>query len=154
VLVALIAVRLIIGPLLYAWLAPRIDPTAVLFHLAAGEVTTATIPARRRWGWSWQPGALVVTDRRIWFLPTAWSGEPWLASRSEIVACDCELPLIATVGPIHNWPENLRVRIRDGRQCTFAVSDPRSFLAYFEPGGRGGSVVIPSRNMGYGAFDV
>jgi hypothetical protein len=152
-LAAFLAVKLVVSPLLNAWLTPRIDPTAVLFHLTPGEVSLSSIPARRKWGWGWQPGALVVTDRRIWFLPAAWSAEPWSASRSEVVVCDAGLPLVATVGPIHNWPEHLRLRMRDGCQSTFAVSDPGSLLAYFEPAGRSGMAVFPARNPGYGAFD-
>jgi len=153
-LFAFLAVKLVVGPLLSSWLTPAVDPTAVQFHLAAGEASLTSMPARRRWGWSWQPGALVVTDRRIWFLPTAWNLEPWSASRSEIVRCEAELPTFAMMLPIGNWPELLRLTIRDGCQSTYAMADPRSLLAYFDSGGQGEVAAFRSRNVGQGVFDV
>jgi hypothetical protein len=151
---AFLVVKLVLGPLLSSWLTPTVDPTAVLFHLAPGEVSLASMPARRRWGWSWQPGALIVTDRRIWFLPMAWNLEPWSASRSEITGCEAELPALATLVPIRNWPELLRLGMRDGCQNTFAVANPGSLLAWIQPGGQAETVAFPSRSLGQGVFDV
>jgi len=149
-----LVVKLVVGPLLSSWLTPTADATAVLFHLAPCEVRLASMPARRGWGGTWQPGALVVTDRRIWVLPMAWNLEPWSASRSEIVGCKAELPALATLVPIRNWPETIRLGMRDGRQSSFAVADPRSLLAYFQPGGQSETVAFPSRSLVQGVFDV
>lgn len=153
-LLAFLAVKLVVGPLLTSWLTPTVDPTAVLFHLAPGEVSLASMPARRLWGWNWQPGSLVITNRRIWFLATAWDREPWSASRSEIIGCETELPALLAVVPIRNWPERLRLRMRGGTQSTFALADPGSLLAHFEPGKNGENVPSPSGNVRQGAFDV
>ncbi len=153
-LLAFLAVKLIVEPILRSWLRPTVDASAVLFHLAPGEVSLATMPARRRSRWSWQPGALVLTDRRIWFLPTAWNLEPWSASRSEVVGCEAELPAVATVVPIRNWPEHLRLRMRDGSQSTFAVAYPNSLVPDFEPVDQAENVAFPSRSVRQGVFDV
>jgi hypothetical protein len=151
---AFVMVKLVVGPLLSSWLTPSVDPTAVLFHLAPGEVSLASMPARRRWGWRWQPGSIVLTDRRIWFLPMAWDQEPYSASRSEVAGCTAELPALAMLAPIRNWPEHVRLGTRDGCESIFAVADAASLLKWFEPAGRTPTVAFPSRNLGRGAFDV
>ncbi len=151
---AFLVIKLVLSPLLSSWLTPTVDPTAVLFHLAPGEMSLANMAARRRSGWSWQPGAIVVTDRRIWFLPMAWNLEPWSASRSEIVGCEAEQPALAMLVPIRNWPDQLRLEMRDGSQSTFAVADPESASAWFKPGWQAEAVAFPLRNLGQGVFDV
>jgi len=151
---AFFVVKLLLEPLLRTWLTPSVDPTAALFHLAPGEVSLASISARRRWGWSWHPGSLVVTDRRIWFLPMAWNLEPWSVSRSEIVGCAAEPPALAMLIPIRNWPEQLRLEMRDGCQVTFAAADPRSLLAWLQPDSQAGTVAFPPHRLGQGVFDV
>ncbi len=151
---AFVLVKLVLEPALRSWLTPAVDPSVVLFHVAPGEVSLASIPARRQWGWSWQPGALIVTDRRLWFLPTAWNLEPWSASRSEIIGCDAEVPALAALVPIRNWPEQLRVGMRDGCVSTFAVANPASLKAWFQPAGSAVPVAFPSRNLSQGVFDV
>jgi hypothetical protein len=153
-LLAFLTVKLVVGPLLRSWLTPTIDSTAMLFHLAPGEVSLVSIPARRLWGWTWQPGALVVTDRRIWFLPSAWNLEPWSASKSEIVGCEAQLPALAGLLPIRNWPELLRLGTRDGCHSTFAMADPALLLAHFEPSARDDAVTFSYRKMRLGVFDV
>jgi hypothetical protein len=151
---AFVVVRVVVAPLLSSWLTPSVDPTAVLFHLAPGEMSLATMPGRRRWGWSWQAGAFIVTDRRIWFLPIKWDLEPWSASRSEVVGCEAELPLFVTLLPVRNWPERLRLATRDGEHCTFAVADPRAFMRWFQPSGLAESGAFPFRTLALGVFDV
>jgi hypothetical protein len=145
--------KVLVGPILRSWLTPTIDPMTALFHLAPGEASLASIPGRRLWGWSWQSGALVVTDRRIWFIPTSWNLEPWSASRSEIAGCDADLPAVLGLLPIRNWPEPVRLRMRGGCQCTFVVANPDELLEWFEPGGLTERVAKPARNV-LGAFDV
>ena len=80
-LVAIVFVRLIVRPLLARWLTPSVDPAGGLFHLAAGERVVASLSARRQAGWTWQPGSLTLTDRRLWFFPAAWEIEPWSLRR-------------------------------------------------------------------------
>jgi len=153
-LLAILVVRLVLAPILSSWLTPTVDPTSVQFHVAPGEVPLASMQARWRTGWSWQPGALVVTDRRIWFLPTAWDLEPWSVSRSEIAGCEAELPAMATLVPIRNWPPHVRLGMRDGGQRVFATASPLSLMAWCERDGNAGSVALPSRALGQGVFDV
>jgi hypothetical protein len=153
-LFAFLAVKVVVGPLLSSWLTPTIDPMAALFHLAPGEKCLDTIPARRRWRWTWQPGALVVTDRRIWFLPTAWAVEPWSVSRSEVIGYAADVPVFAEILPIRNWPGHVRLAIRDGRETTFAMADPRSLFSFFESGRSAVGPAFRSFDFGRGVFDV
>jgi hypothetical protein len=153
-LLLVLAVRLVIGPVLRWWLTPAVDPTAVLFHLAPGEVSLASVPARRRCGWSWQPGTIVVTDRRIWFVPLAWNVEPSSMNRSDVTSYDLDLPAIATLARIRNWPEHLRIGMRSGSQATFAVADPRLVVHLFQPGSHGDKMTSQQPGALHGAFDA
>jgi hypothetical protein len=153
-ILAVVVVKVVIRPLLGMWLSPSVDSSAVLFHLAAGEAIGSSMPARRQWGWGWQSGTLVVTDRRVWFFPAAWDCEPWAVSRSEIIRGETVTPLLTELLPLRNWPEPLRLETRDGAQSTFALADPASVLAYLKPAHHAEPVVITTRNLGRGVVDV
>src|SRR5262245_22771232 len=93
-LAAMVLVRLILGPLLDWWLRPAFDPSSWLFHLSAGESPAASLPARWRTGGIWRPGALVLTGRRVWFMPAAWGLEPWSLAREDFERVEAEPPAL------------------------------------------------------------
>lgn len=79
-----LVVRLVVRPRTLRWLAPRADESFAAFHLEPGERTLVESPARMARGRSWTPGRLMLTDRRLLFLPNAWDVEPWSAPRSRL----------------------------------------------------------------------
>jgi hypothetical protein len=147
-------VRLVVAPLLNLWLSPAFDPSSWMFHLSAGEAPEASVPARFRSEGSWRPGALVLTGRRIWFLPAAWGPEPWSMARKEFVRVEAEPPAFARFLPVRHWPDRLRFTDRAGDHASFAVADPDAVLAWFAPS-RHGDVAPPRpRVVPEGVFDA
>jgi hypothetical protein len=72
-----LAVGAIVRPRMLGWLAPRSEEGHSAFHLEPREHEVSASPARMAQGRSWAPGRLVLTDRRLLFLPNAWDIEPW-----------------------------------------------------------------------------
>jgi hypothetical protein len=130
-LVAVLAVSLIVRPLLNRWRRPLVDPAESLFHLAASESPVASTPARRKSGWRWQPGALILTNRRLWFFPASWHDEPWSLAREDLTGIDLEPVSLAQLAPIRNWPDRLRLSTLTGEGAAFAVADPHAVRAWF-----------------------
>ena len=129
-LLAMLIVRLIVRPLLNFWLRPVTDSSGGLFHLTASETIVASVPARRRMGWIWKPGLLVLTNHRLWFFPAAFHDEPWFLPLDELADLVPERPLFAELAPIRNWPEHLRVSNRSGPDAMFALADSDAVLAW------------------------
>jgi hypothetical protein len=153
-LLAILAVKLLIEPLLSLWLNPTIDPSWWMFHLPAGESPVAGISGRWHAAGRWQPGALVLTNRRIWFFPTGWGVEPWSLTHEQLDRVQAEPPWLARLASIRNWPDRLWFSARDGAHAWFAVADPEAVLAWFglrEPSDGAVSTHRPARQ---GAFDV
>src|SRR5262249_27706960 len=122
--------------------------------LSAGEATEASVPARFRSGGSWRPGALVLTGRRLWFLPTAWGPEPWSIARSELERVEAEPPALARLLPVRHWPDRLVFPGGAGEHASFAVAAPDAVLSWFAPT-RGGDVARPRpRVVPEGVFDA
>jgi hypothetical protein len=128
---AVLVVKLIVRPLLYVWLKPAVDPSWWLFHLSAGESPVAIAPARWHTGSRWQPGALVLTNRRLGFFPGDWGVEPWSLARADIAGIEPQPAGMARLSVIQNWPERLHVSSRSGEGALFAVADPEAILAWF-----------------------
>ena len=114
-LMAFLIVRLIVRPLLNFWLRPSADSSGGLFHLTASETIVASVPARRRTRWSWKPGSLALTNRRLWFFPAEFNDEPWFLPLDDVADIVPERPLFAELAPIRNWPEHLRVALVPAR---------------------------------------
>ena len=55
-------------------------------------------------GWTWQPGSLTLTDRRLWFFAAAWEVEPWSLGVDELDTIKAEPFFLAELAPIRNWP--------------------------------------------------
>ena len=153
-LVAALAIQLIVRPLLNRWLKPSVNPSQWLFHLSAGETVLASVPGRRRSDGRWPSGEMVLTDRRLWFLPAAWGVEPWTLERQQLARIGTEPPAMARLAALQNWPELLHVWARTGEQARFAVADPDEVLAWFAPDLRRDDVASPQRIASQGAFDA
>ncbi len=153
-LAANMAVRLILTPLLNVWLRPGFDPSAWTFHLPAGETPAASVPARWRTGGLWRPGALVLTKRRIWFLPAGWDVEPWSIAHVDVERVEAQPPALARFLPVHNWPDLLRFTATDGDHASFAVADPDAVQAWFAPTPFPDTVPPGPRAAPEGVFDA
>jgi hypothetical protein len=153
-LAAMIFTRLILAPLLDRWLRPAFDPSSWMFHLAAGEAPMASLPARWKAGGRSRPGALVLTARRIWFMPSAWDVEPWSIAREDLERVEAKPPVPARVLPLRNWPDLLRFTGPTGDDAWFAVADPAAVIAWFAPVRRPDATSPSPRIAPQGAFDV
>jgi hypothetical protein len=153
-LAAALFTRLILAPLLDRWLRPAFDPSSWMFHLAAGETPTASMPARWKTGGTSRPGALVLTGRRIWFMPSAWDLEPWSMARQDVERVDAKPPAPARVLPVRHWPDLLQFTARTGDQAWFAVADPGAVLAWFAPSRRPDTTSAGPRVAPQGVFDA
>lgn len=128
-----LVVRLFIRPRLLRWLAPRTDVDAAGFHLEPREVVATEVPARASAGRAWSPGRLVLTDRRILFLPAAWDVEPWSAPRSRVGPPRLVDPPRAFWGFLRGLPPRLEVRESGGKARLFALLEPGALLGWFPP---------------------
>jgi hypothetical protein len=153
-LAAVVLVRLIVAPLLDRWLRPAFDPSSWMFHLGAGETPVASLPARWRSGGRSRPGALVLTGRRLWFMPSAWDLEPWSVAREDLERVEARPTAPARILPVRNWPDLLRFTARTGDQAWFAVADPAAVLAWFAPPRRAESPAAGPRVAPQGVFDA
>lgn len=146
-------VRLVVAPLMNLWLNPGFDPTSWTFHLSAGESPQASVPARFWVDGGWRPGALVLTGRRIWFLPSAWGPEPWSLARTELTRAEAEPAALARFLPVRHWPDRLRLTGRAGDHA-FAVADPDTVLAWFAAPAGGDAAPHRPRAATEGVFDA
>ena len=151
---ALLAVKLIVEPLLRLWLNPRVDPSSWLFHLSPSEAPVAGSSGRWHAAGRWQPGALVLTNRRIWFFPAGWGVEPWSLAREQLDRVEADPPWLGRLAAIRNWPDRLRFSARDGEHASFAVADPGAVLAWFGAAVRPDGDASTHRNAPQGVLDV
>jgi hypothetical protein len=153
-LAANLIVKLIVQPLLNLWLKPRVDPSCWVFHLSSGDSPVASVPGRWKADGRWRPGALVLTNQRVWFFPADWGIEPWSSARAEIERIEAEPARLARFVPIRNWPESLRFSARTKEDACFAVADPDAVLGWFSLDPRRDDVVPHPRIAPQGAFDA
>jgi hypothetical protein len=153
-LAGMLFVRLILAPLLDLWLRPASDPSSWMFHLSAGEAPEASVPARIRTDGGWRPGSLVLTGRRLWFLPASWGPEPWSMARQELVRVEAEPPAFARFLPVRHWPARLRLTDRAGEHARFAVADPDAVLGWFVPPRDAAANPTSARAVPEGVFDA
>jgi hypothetical protein len=151
---AMLVVRLILSPLLNLWLRPPFDASEWTFHLSAGETASAGVPARWRSLGRWRPGALVLTKRRICFIPAAWGMEPWSMALDDLERIEAEPPILARLLPVHNWPDLLRFTDRTGDRASFAVADPDEVMDWFSPPRQPHDAPPSTRVAPQGVFDV
>jgi hypothetical protein len=141
----MVLVRLIVAPLSSRWLRPDSDPSSWMFHLSAAEAPEASVPARSREEGEWRPGSLVLTGRRVWFLPSGWGPQPWSMARGEIARVEPVPPAFARYLPVRHWPDEVRFTGRSGEVAAFAVEDPDAVLAWFAATVRGTVAPPPPR---------
>ena len=149
-----LAVQLIIRPLLNLWLRPRVDPSRWLFHLSSGDSPVASVPGRWKSDGRWRPGALVLTNRRIWFFPAAWDVEPWSLPCQELERIQMEPSRLSRVVPIRNWPELVCLSGRAKPEASFAVADPYAVLGWFSLDPLPDDMLPSPRIAPQGAFDA
>lgn len=129
-----ILVKLLAGPIAARWYSPAesgSERTPLPFHLEPGESVMAETAARRRSAQGWKPGTLILTDRRLWFFPTAWELEPWGLSLDGLASVR-NLRRWTLTGPvIRGVPDSLRIRGRAGEEAVFAVAEPRAVRRWF-----------------------
>ncbi len=136
-----LVVRLIIRPRMLRWLTPRADESFAAFHLDPSERTLVESPARMAQGRSWAPGRLVLTDRRLLFLPNAWDVEPWWSRRDRVRgAWPAQAPR-AFWGFVRGMPARLGVAA-DGQSHLFALLDAPAWSKLV-----GGKALDPSESL-------
>jgi hypothetical protein len=138
-------IRLVIGPLVRHWHAPRADEAAGLFHVAPNERMLVTSPARRKHGRVWLPGTLLRTNLRLWFFPRAHDVDIWFRPLAALRNIRLEPAPRVGWGYVKGWPERLALEAvaagrngngdsdGDGGHEIFAVPEPEAVLAWFEP---------------------
>src|SRR5262249_18265014 len=97
------------------------------------ETIIASLPARRRLGWSWQTGSLALTNRRLWFFPSAWDAETWSMNLDEADRIEREGSIVTQLAPIRNWPVPIHVLGRSVQDAVFVVADPKAIGAWLRP---------------------
>ena len=139
VLLALI-VRLFIAPRMRRWQSPRIDEstTQFAFHLEPHERECESSPCRLLDGGRLgSPGRLVLTDRRLLFLPNDWRGESWSARLVRLDHAACA-PGRAMMGRmIKGVPASLEVVFLGEAPRRFAVVGARRWATALTPAHRG-----------------
>ncbi|RUL82956.1 hypothetical protein [Tautonia sociabilis] len=135
-----VLVRLAVDPMLRRWLQPATDRDdddgrGFGFHLDATERVADARPARMRVGRGSRPGTLVLTDRRLWFFPSAWDGEPWSVPRDGIRSASLDPPPPALARVVRGLPPQVVVSGGAGPEsrATFALADPSAVLRWFLP---------------------
>lgn len=132
-LLADLIARLVVQPLVRAWLSPTADDSAGLFRLSASERVLGATPARRRLGWRWPAGTLVRTSQRVMFVPVAWDAEPWSVRPEELAGACLDPAAVSSWGLFRAFPERLAVTTLAGETLVFAVPDPDETLSWFRP---------------------
>jgi hypothetical protein len=121
-----LAVRLIVRPRMLSWLAPKGDPMHADFHLEPRERVMAETPAQCALGRAWAPGRLVLTDRRLMFLPGAWDVEPWTCPRGRVQGARPSEPPRAFWGLVRGIPPRLEIAV-DNHIHRFALLDAHAW---------------------------
>lgn len=127
-------VFLVIAPLIRAWHQPRVDGTAGLFRLEAGERALESLAGRRRDEGSWVAGTLLRSNRSFWFIPERWDSEPWSVSLQSISEIALEPNPTLGWGFLTGLPDRVLVVDRQGQSVSFAVYEPDALMAWFEAG--------------------
>lgn len=123
-------VRFVIRPLVRRWLSPPNEELVGSFHLDARERILRSTPARRSAGMLWPPGQLVLTDRKVWFFPSAWDAEPWSMPLDRCQdARTVEAPRFL-LGFVTDLPERLQIPTGPGQHETFVLLDPDLVLSH------------------------
>lgn len=134
-------VRLVIGPPLRRWLSPMapLEADEVLgrdfgFHLDATERVINSRPGRRVLRWRADPGTLVLTDRRVWFFPATWDGEPWSVACEKVRSASLEPSSGFFSGLVRGLPPRLILDAgpEPEDRATFSLADPVHVQSWFD----------------------
>ena len=125
-IVADLLVMLVVDPVVRNWHSPRSDSSRLAFHLSAGESILATSPARRPGTRRGGVGSLVLTDRRLWFIPAAWDREPWSTDLASVWSIRLVPSPRICFGLIRGWPKRIAVDTGPPRPIPLVVPDPET----------------------------
>jgi hypothetical protein len=122
-------VRYVLRPRLARWYDPaggdeEFD-SPIAFHLAPSERIELELPARRSSGRHWsEPGTLALTDRRAWFFPRGWDGEPWSIPLDRGCFLRVAPPPRFGWGFLRGLPDRIVLGHDYWGEATFAVAEP------------------------------
>jgi hypothetical protein len=122
-LVVDLVVHFVVRPAVLARHQPRTDPACVDFFLEPGELKLASTPATRSEPKPRLAGSLVLTDRRVWFVPRDWEAEPWSSSGMNIHSIARTPAPRMLGGLIHGLPDRILLDAGPPRPLTFLVPD-------------------------------
>lgn len=128
------------------WVAPRREEDhehAFDFHLDAGERREAALPARRIEGRRSVPGALVRTDRRLWFFPDDWRDEPRSVPLGRVRGVALEPAPRVAWGLVRGLPARVALTVDGeggpGGRLVLAVAEPEEVAGWFGRPAAGGA---------------
>ena len=127
---AWLLVRLIVGPIVRHRLAPNSPGGEAVpreFLLEPGETVRFERPSTFLMEGTWMPGTLLLTDRRIRFLPRDWTAPPWSIDRRDVLAIDL-VPVPARLAAIvSGLPDRLAIVDRSSSTVFATLLDPAEF---------------------------
>ncbi|MCY2934027.1 MAG: hypothetical protein WCJ40_04770 [Planctomycetota bacterium] len=140
-------VRWIARPLSTRWLKPTtgLPPESELpLHIRIGELMQLATPARRQIEHGWEPGWLIITSQRMFWLSGVWRTTAWELDRSSLQNPEKNRLSLAPAprwlgGFVVGMPPRLIVHLsptaypEDEHQETIALTEPLTILEYLGP---------------------
>jgi hypothetical protein len=140
-----LAVALIVRPRLLSWQSPPVDDSHAPFHLEPRERIDVESPARMAEGKGWHAGRLVLTDRRLLFLPMAWDVEPWSIPKATVRSIRVVESPSMLWGFLRNVPPQIEVSFKADPPRRFALPDARSWELNTSKSAKAGPLISRSR---------
>ncbi|MHC5538979.1 hypothetical protein ACYOEI_12230 [Singulisphaera rosea] len=130
--IATLLFRAVVRPLVVRWHTPSTDDTMGSFYFAPSEWVVESLPARKRAGRRWIPGALIRTNQCLWFFPNAQGLEVWSCGLDPLPDIRPEPMREFAGGLVLNWPHRVAIRLEgaESEVEVFAVSDPTAVLSW------------------------
>lgn len=139
-------VHWIARPMTSRWLSPTVGlpPESELpLYLKMGETIQKSTPARHKTEHGWEPGWLILTDQRLFWLSGIWRSTTWELDR---IDPEDSITDRLELGPVPRWlggyvvgmPPRLIVHLsptayaEDGRDELVALAHPHEFLQLME----------------------
>ncbi|WP_169977416.1 hypothetical protein [Tautonia rosea] len=148
-------VKILVDLPMRRWLAPRNDHEGDAshgfgFHLGPTEQVLDQVPGRLLTRPRSVPGSLILTDRRFWFVPSAWDAETWSVPRDQVrsatimphagflgkflrgVPPQLLLDAGSQAGPTTEFERLDDLDSRSDPRIRFALAEPRRVRSWFE----------------------
>ncbi len=126
-------VRTVMRVLIARWYSPKRPEFGLPleFGLDRGETILHEAPARRLEGRKSRPGSIVMTDRRLWFAPSAWDAPGWTAPLDQLASVR-RIPAPRRFGSsVLGIPDRLAFEGPGLDGATLLVADPDELLGWF-----------------------